>query len=187
MRKSLILAAWCGRVPAFAADVGLVKVSKGNVQIQRNGAKIAARWARGADSDVISPAPTARRASPSRQQPRVGGPEQRVRDRQVPLRQHHARGRVRGQPASKGRLAAISGKMVKQSPESMKIRTPSAIMGVRGTEFVVQVDEDKKYDLEVSRGIPAGRWLANVLRAPDKAPEFLRSCPRRTATSARSW
>jgi hypothetical protein len=31
--------------------------------------------------------------------------------------------------------------MVKQSPESMKIRTPSAIMGVRGTEFVVQVDE----------------------------------------------
>ena len=44
----------------------------------------------------------------------------------------------------KGRLAAISGKMVKQSPESMKIRTPSAIMGVRGTEFVVQVDEDKK-------------------------------------------
>jgi hypothetical protein len=31
--------------------------------------------------------------------------------------------------------------MVKQSPESMKIRTPSAVMGVRGTEFVVQVDE----------------------------------------------
>jgi hypothetical protein len=34
--------------------------------------------------------------------------------------------------------------MVKASPESMKIRTPSAIMGVRGTEFVVQVDEEKK-------------------------------------------
>jgi hypothetical protein len=29
--------------------------------------------------------------------------------------------------------------MVKQTPESMKIRTPSAIMGVRGTEFVVEV------------------------------------------------
>jgi hypothetical protein len=43
-----------------------------------------------------------------------------------------------------GRLAAVSGKMVKQSPDSMKIRTPSAIMGVRGTEFVVQVDEPKK-------------------------------------------
>ena len=41
----------------------------------------------------------------------------------------------------KGTLAVISGKMVKQSPESMKVRTPSAIMGVRGTEFIVQVDE----------------------------------------------
>jgi hypothetical protein len=29
--------------------------------------------------------------------------------------------------------------MVKQSPESMRIRTPSSIMGVRGTEFVVRV------------------------------------------------
>src|SRR5690606_38979149 len=42
------------------------------------------------------------------------------------------------------RLAAVSGKRVKQSPESMRIRTPSAIRGVRGTEFVVQVDEPKK-------------------------------------------
>jgi len=33
--------------------------------------------------------------------------------------------------------------MVKQVPESMKIRTPAAIMGVRGTEFVVQVDEPR--------------------------------------------
>jgi len=31
--------------------------------------------------------------------------------------------------------------MVKQSPESMKIRTPSSVMAVRGTELVVQVDE----------------------------------------------
>ena len=44
---------------------------------------------------------------------------------------------------SKGTLAAVSGKMVKQVPESMKIRTPAAIMGVRGTEFVVQVDEPR--------------------------------------------
>jgi hypothetical protein len=40
----------------------------------------------------------------------------------------------------KGTLAVISGKMVKQSPEAMRVRTPSSIMGVRGTEFVVKVD-----------------------------------------------
>jgi hypothetical protein len=42
---------------------------------------------------------------------------------------------------NKGSLAVVSGKMVKQSPESMRIRTPSSIMGVRGTEFVVKVAE----------------------------------------------
>jgi hypothetical protein len=41
----------------------------------------------------------------------------------------------------KGKLAAVSGKMVKQTPESMKIRTPSSVMAVRGTEFVVSVDD----------------------------------------------
>lgn len=41
----------------------------------------------------------------------------------------------------KGTLAVISGKMVKQSPESMRIRTPASIMGIRGTEFVVKVAE----------------------------------------------
>jgi len=44
----------------------------------------------------------------------------------------------------KGTLAVVSGKMVKQSPDAMKIRTPAAIMGVRGTEFVVQVEEPAK-------------------------------------------
>lgn len=40
----------------------------------------------------------------------------------------------------KGTLAGISGKMVKATPESMRIATPSSIMGVRGTEFAVQVE-----------------------------------------------
>jgi hypothetical protein len=40
---------------------------------------------------------------------------------------------------SRGSLAVISGKMVKQSPEAMRIRTPSSVLGVRGTEFVVKV------------------------------------------------
>jgi hypothetical protein len=43
----------------------------------------------------------------------------------------------------RGSLAVISGKMVKQSPDAMRIRTPSSILGVRGTEFVVKVDEPK--------------------------------------------
>src|SRR5204863_9747724 len=41
----------------------------------------------------------------------------------------------------KGTLAVVSGKMLKQSPHAMRVRTPSSIMGVRGTEFVVKVTE----------------------------------------------
>jgi hypothetical protein len=42
----------------------------------------------------------------------------------------------------KGSLAVISGRMAKQSPEAMKVRTPSSILGVRGTEFVVSANDD---------------------------------------------
>jgi hypothetical protein len=41
---------------------------------------------------------------------------------------------------SKGSLAVISGKMVKQSPDAMRVHTPATVMAVRGTEFVVKVD-----------------------------------------------
>lgn len=40
---------------------------------------------------------------------------------------------------NKGALAAVSGKIAKETPEAMKVRTPSAILGVRGTKFVVSV------------------------------------------------
>ena len=37
----------------------------------------------------------------------------------------------------KGSLAVISGRIAKQAPDAMTVRTPSVILGVRGTEFVV--------------------------------------------------
>ena len=37
-----------------------------------------------------------------------------------------------------GTLSAVSGKIARQSPDAMKVRTPSTILGVRGTEFVVR-------------------------------------------------
>ena len=41
---------------------------------------------------------------------------------------------------SRGTLAAKSGQIVQQTPEAMKIETPTARLGVKGTEFVVHVD-----------------------------------------------
>lgn len=40
-----------------------------------------------------------------------------------------------------GSVAIISGQIAKKTPDAMKIRTPSSILGVRGTEFVVEVGQ----------------------------------------------
>ena len=37
----------------------------------------------------------------------------------------------------RGTLSVVSGKIAKQSPDAVKFRTPAAILGVRGTEFVI--------------------------------------------------
>ncbi len=41
----------------------------------------------------------------------------------------------------RGTLAAVSGQMAKRSPEAMKIRTPTTILGIRGTKLAVKISE----------------------------------------------
>jgi len=43
---------------------------------------------------------------------------------------------------AKGSLHYISGVIAKLRPESVSIKTPTSLIGVRGTEFVVSVDGD---------------------------------------------
>jgi len=39
----------------------------------------------------------------------------------------------------RGTLSAVSGKIVAKTPEAMQIKTPTTVLGVRGTEFFVKV------------------------------------------------
>jgi len=41
----------------------------------------------------------------------------------------------------RGTLAVVTGRIAKQSPAAVTVRTPTAVLGARGTEFVVAVDE----------------------------------------------
>ena len=43
----------------------------------------------------------------------------------------------------KGTLSVVSGDIARGSPSAMRIRTPSAILGVRGTRFLVRVNEEQ--------------------------------------------
>lgn len=44
----------------------------------------------------------------------------------------------------RGTLAVKSGQICQQTPEAMHIKTPSALLGVRGTEFLVRAEGDGK-------------------------------------------
>lgn len=39
----------------------------------------------------------------------------------------------------RGTLAASSGQIAKKNPEAVSFRTPTSVLGIRGTEFVVEV------------------------------------------------
>ena len=143
MRNTLVaLAALAFTTPALAADIGLIKVSKGAVQIERGGAKVPANVGsplRASDVIVTGADGSAGITFTDNSLVSVGPNSVFAIEKYSFDSTTHA-GQFEGN-LRQGRLAAVSGKMVKQSPESMKIRTPSAVMGVRGTEFVVQVDE----------------------------------------------
>jgi hypothetical protein len=143
MRKAIILAAMLGfTAPVLAADIGLVKVAKGTVHIERAGESLpvaVGMAVRPADVIVTGADGAAGITFTDNSLVSVGPGSVFAIDKYRFDATTHV-GEFEGN-LRHGKLAAVSGKMVKQQPESMKIRTPSAIMGVRGTEFVVQVDD----------------------------------------------
>lgn len=42
----------------------------------------------------------------------------------------------------RGSLAVVDGKLAKANPESVRYRTPTTTLGVRGTEFIIEVGGD---------------------------------------------
>ena len=144
MRKAWIIAAALSvAAPALAAEnIGLVKVSKGSVQIQRGAEKLPANVGASLQtSDTIVTGADGSAGITFTDNSLVSvGPNSVFSIEKYSFDSTTHQGEFAGN-LKQGRLAAVSGKMVKQSPESMTIRTPSAIMGVRGTEFVVQVEK----------------------------------------------
>ena len=130
---------------AAAADIGTVKVAKGDVRLQRGAERLAAKVGTPVQAaDVIVTGADGSAGITFTDNSLVSvGPNSVFAIEKYRFDSTTHAGEFEGN-LRQGRLAAVSGKMVKQSPESMKIRTPSAIMGVRGTEFVVQVDEPRR-------------------------------------------
>ncbi|HET9736414.1 MAG TPA: FecR domain-containing protein [Burkholderiales bacterium] len=140
-----VAAALAAGMPAWASDVGQVKTAKGTVHVERDGKRLPANVGmpiRQADTLVTGTDGAVGVTFTDNSLLSTGPNSVLVVDRYNFDSTTHA-GRFDAS-LKKGTLAVVSGKMVKQSPEAMKVRTPAAIMGVRGTEFVVQVEEPAK-------------------------------------------
>ena len=149
MRQVIVAAAvaagFAVAMPVWATDIGQVKTAKGTVHVEREGKRIPANVGmpiRQADTLVTGADGAVGVTFTDTSLLSTGPNSVLVVDRYTFDSTTHA-GRFDAS-LKKGTLAVVSGKMVKQSPEAMKVRTPAAIMGVRGTEFVVQVEEPAK-------------------------------------------
>src|SRR5262249_54436837 len=138
-RMTLLIAMLVASLTATAAeDAGVVKTAKGGVTIQRGGEKIAAapgskvetadRIVTGADSSVgiILRDNTLLSAGPN---------STLVLERFAFDSTTHEG--VIDASVKRGTLSVVSGKIAKQSPGAVQFRTPNAILGVRGTEFLI--------------------------------------------------
>lgn len=140
MRMIMALAGLALACGASASEVGQVKTAKGAVHLERAGQRVAAApgtAVREGDVVVTGVDGAAGLTFADNSLLSVGPSSTLAIDRYAFDPTTHA-GRF-DSTLRRGTLAGVSGKMVKQSPESMRVRTPSAIMGVRGTEFAVRV------------------------------------------------
>ena len=127
---------------AWAGDAGLVKVMAGTVYLERDGKRLPVQVGtpvREFDTLVTGADGTVGITFSDNSLLSAGPNSVLAIDRYAFDTTTHA-GRFDAS-LKKGTLAVISGKMVKQSPEAMRVRTPTSIMGVRGTEFVVRVSD----------------------------------------------
>ena len=140
---ALIAVLICLVFPAIAlADVGVVKVSKGRAEVERGGQRLPAPVGmKVREGDVVV---TGRDGA-------IGitftdnsllslGPDSRLRLDRFAFDPTTHRGAFETSLGA-GTLSGVSGKIAKQSPEAMKVRTPAAQLGVRGTEFLVRTGE----------------------------------------------
>lgn len=145
MRATLAVILLVSAAPLWAADAGEIKTARGDAYVERGAERLPARVGlavREGDKVVTGADATVGVTFADNSLLSIGPNSALAIDRYVFDSTTHA-GHF-DSTLSKGTLAAVSGKIVKQSPEAMRVRTPSAIMGVRGTEFVVQVSEPKR-------------------------------------------
>lgn len=141
-RAWLVAGALAIAVHAHAADIGRIKVARGQVVVERAGATLVA-WVgmRVQASDMIRTGDAAAVGITMDDDSLLSaGPNTTLVLDRYAFDPTTNEGRLDAS-LNKGTLAVISGRIAKQSPDAMSVRTPAVILGVRGTSFVVGAND----------------------------------------------
>ena len=133
-----------GVAVAAAQDAGQIKVSKGSAQIERAGKKLSANVGQVVQpGDVVITGSDGSVGITFRDNSLVSiGPDSVLAIDRFVFDSTTHQGAF-DSTLKQGTLAVVSGKLAKQSPEAMKVKTPAAILGVRGTKFLVRTGPAK--------------------------------------------
>lgn len=136
-----VVAAGLG-VAAAHAEVGQIKVAKGQVSVDRKGQALPGQVGMLLEpADILKTGADGSVGITMRDNSLLSvGPNSILALERFEFDATTSQGRFDAQ-LQRGTLAVVSGRIAKQSPQAMTLRTPSAVLGVRGTEFVVAVYE----------------------------------------------
>ena len=125
---------------AEAADIGQIKVSKGAVAIDRGGQSLRGdAGTRVQDADIVRTGTDGSVGITMTDNSLLSaGPNSVLSLDRYEFDSTTNAGHFDAS-LQRGTLAVVSGRLAKQSADAMTVRTPTAILGVRGTEFVVSV------------------------------------------------
>lgn len=142
MRWLITLAAAAFAAACYAGDVGQIKNLRGSVHVEREGQRLVATPGMGVQqADVLVTGADGAVGVTFLDNSLLSiGPDSALAIDRYSFDSTTHDGHFDAS-LKRGTLAVVSGRLVKRSPEAMRVRTPSTIMGVRGTEFVVKVSE----------------------------------------------
>jgi hypothetical protein len=126
---------------AIAQDVGRVKTVKGTVYVEREGRRELALVGTGVrQADIVVTGPDGAVGVTLADDTLLSAGPNSVLAIERFVYEANQPGSLEA-TLSKGTLAVVSGRIAKQAPDAMRVKTPAAILGVRGTEFVVRASD----------------------------------------------
>ena len=140
----VVLVAWFVTLFGHSAwaEIGQIKNVAGQVSLVRNNVQQAAKTGDLLEqADVLTTGPNGSVGITFIDNTRFSaGPNSRIELKQFSFNPTTQEGEF-VTDVQQGTLAIISGQIAKRSPDAMKVKTPTTILGVRGTKFAVKIDE----------------------------------------------